>query len=149
MCNFIPVRNWLITLGILAGFAGTSAVFAMLWQKNGGFPLVTTISYSAAATWAAGALTAWYFTTSALTTFCTCAGRVSACAAACASLRIFLTILMIDLYALCGLCAVEAGDWAGLEWYLWPPIILAASAALMVTGMVGFYGNALRTCGAP
>src|SRR5262245_29274325 len=98
MCNFIPVRNWLITLGILVGFAATSAIFAMLWQRHGGLPIVTTISYAAASTWALAALGALYATTSALTMFCNCAGRVAACASACASIRPLLTALMGDLF---------------------------------------------------
>jgi hypothetical protein len=149
MCNFIPLRNFLISLGILAGFAATSAMFAMLWQKNGGFPLVTTISFSAAATWALSALMVLYFTMSALTTFCTCAARVAACAAACSAIRPLLLTLTGLLVALFAGCTVEAGDWTGLDWEIWGGLILASSGTLVIIGTIAYYGASLGRCQGP
>jgi hypothetical protein len=149
MCNFIPVRNWLIALGIFAGFAASSAYFAMIWQKSGGFPIVTSISYSAAGSWAVSALITMAFTFGALATFCTCAAAVPACAAACTAIRTALTALMVALIALIAGCIVGAADWADLGEYIFIWVSLAASAVAIAMGTVAFYGSRLGSCGAP
>ena len=149
MCNFIPVRNWLIALGIFVGFAVSSAYFAMLWQKSGGFPLVTTISYSATGTWCASALITAAFTFGALASFCTCAAAVPACAAGCTSIRTALTALTVALVVLMVGCIVAAGDWADVGEYLWIWVSLAASTAAIAMGTVAYFGSRLGSCGAP
>ena len=146
MCDFTSLRNLLISLGVLSGLAASSAVFAMVWQSHGGYPIVTTISYSAAATWALAALIVLGFALSALGTFCACASKVAACASACSSIRPVLLTLLGCLVALVAGCLVEAGDWADLGWALWVGIILAASGATVLTGTVGFYGSKLGSC---
>ncbi len=145
-CNFSPLRNLLVSLGVLTGFAASSAVFAMVWQSHGGYPIVTTISYSAAATWALAALVVLGFALSALGTFCACASGMAACASACSSIRPVLLTLLGCLAALIGGCLVEAGDWADLGSAIWIGITLAASGATVLIGTVGFYGSKLSSC---
>jgi len=149
MCNFIPLRNLLIALGILAGFAASSAMFALMWERFGGFPLVTAISYTAAATWAFAALVVLAFAMSALTTFCTCASAIPACAAACASEGPYLRTLLGFLVALAAVCGVLAGDLLELGWPLRLGVVVAAVGVTGIMVMIGLYASRLGACQGP
>jgi hypothetical protein len=149
MCNFIPVRNLLISLGILASLAGSSAIFALMWERFGGYPPVTVISYAAASSWAIAAFVVYTFALDALTTFCTCAAAVPACSAACSFLTPLLRMLSVFLFALFALCAVLSGDILQLGWPLRAAVAVAAVAVLVLTGMVGIWASKLGACQGP
>jgi hypothetical protein len=149
MCNFIPVRNFLITLGILAGFAGSSAIFALMWERFGGYPPVAVISYTAAATWAISAVLVSTFALNALTTFCTCAAAIPACASACGFLTALVRLLSVCLVSLFALCAVLAGDILELGWPLRLAVTAFAAAVVVLTAFVAIWASRLGACQGP
>lgn len=85
MCNFTPVRNWVIAVGVLLGLAVSSAVFGFV-MSQGKLPwtqIISTISYWAAVTWCtAGGITCFGLN-SAVDTYCTCAKDRGTCTKAC------------------------------------------------------------------
>ena len=149
MCNFIPVRNLLIALGILAVLAGSSAIFALMWERFSGYPPVTVISYSAAASWAIAAFVLYTFALDALTTFCNCAAAIPACAAVCSFLTALVRIQGVLLLALFALSAVLAGDILELEWPLRVAVLAAAGAVVTLTVYIGIWGSKLGACQGP
>jgi hypothetical protein len=149
MCNFIPVRNFLIALGILAGLAGSSAIFALMWERFGGYPPVAVISYAAASSWAIAAALLCKFALDALTIFCNCAAAIPACASACGFLTALLRILGVLLLALFAVCAVLSGDILELEWPLRLAVLAAAVAVMTLTVTVGIWGSKLGACQGP
>jgi hypothetical protein len=148
MCNFIPLRDALTALGILAGLAATSAVFAFLWASHGGIPFVTTISFSMAATWCLAALITLYFAMKALTTFCNCASKVTACAMACSVVRPALFALIAALTVTLALCFVAAGDPTAVYESTGAIVglLVAACAILGIVGLMGIYASRLSSC---
>jgi hypothetical protein len=146
MCNYIPVRNLLIALGILGGLAVSSTVFALWWERFGGYPLVTAISYSAASSWALAAAVVLGFALNALTTFCTCAAGIPACAAACGSMTTLLRSLLGLLFALFALCAILAGDFLELGFALRLAAMVALSTASVLLVSMGIYSSRLGAC---
>lgn len=146
MCNFIPVRNLLIAVGILGGFAVTSLLFALMWERFGGLPLVTAISYSAASTWALSTAILLGFALNALGTFCTCAAAIPACAAACGSMTTLLRSLLGLMFALFAACAVLAGDFLELGFALRFAAIFAMATASVLLVTMGIYASRLGSC---
>jgi hypothetical protein len=149
MCNFIPVRNLLIALGILAGLAASSAIFALMWERFGGYPPVAVISYAAASSWAIAAVVLYMFALNALTTFCTCAAAIPACAAACGFLTAVLRVLGVSLLALFALCAVLSGDILELGWPLRAAMLVAAVTVTVLMVYVGIWASKLGACQGP
>jgi hypothetical protein len=149
MCNFIPVRNLLIAVGIIGGFAVTSVVFALMWERFGGLPLVTSISYSAASSWALATAVLLGFALNALTTFCTCAAAVPACTADCSSMATLLRSLLGLMFALFALCAVLAGDILELGFALRFAAMVAMASASVALVTMGIYASRLGSCQGP
>jgi hypothetical protein len=70
MCNYLPVRNWLIGLGIMVAAAVASALVAGVLSKALPAPLVwiAAICFFAAASWAAAGLAMALFAKNAMAT---------------------------------------------------------------------------------
>jgi len=113
-CDWVAIRNLTITLGILTGFATSSAIFALNWHHwapEGPWNiLVTKISYSAAATWALSALVILGILMAVASSFCSCSASSSACVTFCGFLTAALRTLLGALVGLFALCTVAAAD---------------------------------------
>jgi len=151
-CDWVAIRNLAITVGILAGFATSSSIFALEWERwapDGPWkPIVSKISWSAAATWALSAMVFLLVMMSTLSSFCSCASRISACAAACASLTVALRLLLAGLIALFALCTAAAFD---LELGPENVVFLAAWGAAFVAcisgvGAMAIFADAIIRC---
>lgn len=102
MCDFSPVRNWLIAFFSLVAAAVSSAVFAWAWSTSGTpwGQIISTVSYWAAFGWCLGALFALSSLSDALRAFCECAAANSICADACKRLTVALFTLAATLMIL-------------------------------------------------
>lgn len=97
MCSIIALRNRLIALGVLIGWAVSSAWFAYAWS---GYPIVSAVSYGVVMTAALAALVAIGFVITAAVSFCTCVAGVSSCGTACSSITPALYAVIVVLMVL-------------------------------------------------
>jgi len=151
-CDWVAIRNLAVTVGILTGFATSSAIFVFNWERwapDGPWKtLVSKISWSAASTWALSALVTLAILMATAASFCSCASRIPACAAACASLTVAMRVLMGGLIALFALCTAASAD---LELDVNNPIFVTAVLAAIVVcagGLVtlGIYAGDIARC---
>ena len=150
-CDWVAIRNLAITIGILTGFATTSAIFALNWHRwapaGPWNNIITKVSFTFTATWAASAAVMVGIMMVFAGSFCSCSAKIPACAAACASLTIAMRALLGLLLALFGLCSV-----ATVDDELWDNgvfvvglIALAAACAGAMAGL-GIVAAQIATC---
>jgi hypothetical protein len=135
MCDFTPVRNWLIAVGVLIGGAVSSAMFGWAWSyaKVPWGAIVSSIGFWAALTWGTAAMAALGFGfKGALDTFCACTASKPICAAACADANAAYGGLMLALFGFNALsfgCAAYGAPTPLL-------ILLAVSIAAVLAGSI-------------
>lgn len=138
-CNWVALRNLYIVLGGLVTFATSSAIFAIFWQRTapeGPWKAATTsISLSAASMWSFTALGVATLLKVALGTFCSCAGRIPACAMLCEPLNTSLIALIVALISLGFLCLTASFDLTSF----WTATIAIAMSAAIGTSTVMLY----------
>ncbi|MFO0691721.1 MAG: hypothetical protein U0900_23705 [Myxococcota bacterium] len=139
-CDWVAIRNLVVSLSFFVGFATTSAMFAWLWNRYApGGPwrtIVAKISYSAAATWCATALVLLAILMSTLRSYCACTAAIAACATACSQLTPWLPLLLGALFVLAALCFVAIFDVAFNEtpaFEVAHGLAVGAVVALMIT----------------
>jgi len=148
MCDFSALSGFLTSLGLFAGFAATSAVFALMWARFGDYPPVVSICFSFAAAWALSAGIMVVLAKSAMTTFCACASRVATCSSACDNLKSLLIALMVSLAILLGTSLAMGAEPLLLSEQpaLVVALILSAAATSVGVGLLGYVGSKLSTC---
>jgi hypothetical protein len=139
-CDWVAIRNLTITLGILTGFAASSAVFAINWHRWApGGPwntLVTKISFTAAATWALSALVMLGVLMAVAGSFCSCSASIPACATACSLLTASMRTLlggMIGLFAICTVATADDELWDNINFVAGLFLVAGVCAAAMAS----------------
>jgi uncharacterized membrane protein YjjB (DUF3815 family) len=131
MGHYIPLRNWMVALGIAIGLAISSAVLGLVQLRWGPWHVVGLINLAAAGVWGIVALVLLCFAIGALRRFC----ARTACTAECTSLFAALFPLIPVLCVLAALCTIEAGDpgavWGNTTLYVMLLAALATAAAML------------------
>lgn len=143
MCDFSPVRNWMIALGILIGFAVSSAFFALGWA-NSPWPLllISIISFGIAATGCAVAIGLIRLALDAVELYCKCKGR--ACAGPCSLLPKWMMTIMVGLAGLCIASVLGATVPGNIA--IEPAVLIAGLLILVFTGIAAFAVLDLSKC---
>jgi hypothetical protein len=102
MCDFNPVRNWLIAALVALGGAVSSVIFGLVW------PLFAPGAFWAAAGWCALTIGFVLAADSALRAFCACASGSSACTGPCSTLRTLMTMLITAMIVAAAVCIATA-----------------------------------------
>jgi len=107
MCDFTPVRNWLLVLLTLFLAALSSVIFALIFV-NSPWPAISWTSFLAAAIWA-GAATSIYMAQArpAVDAFCACVSSRPACATPCDQLKQSLAFANLVALLVAAVCAIN------------------------------------------
>ena len=143
MCNFVPVRNWLIGLALMLSLALSSAWFAYVWFGT----YVGAISFTFAAAWCVAAGVFVGYAGAAAARFCTCVTAVKACTVACSQIVPAIYAALIPLFVLGATCVAGA---FGINFAQVFPLLFWTSGALGVaTVYVGYLASVLGSCQSP
>jgi hypothetical protein len=141
MCDSSSVRNWLIGLGALTGWAISSAWFAYAWR---GYPIVALISTAITFIACVAAFVALGVTLNMLSTFCSCASGSSLCKEPCDMLQGLIFATIAPLVAL--IAPTAQGIIAETSLVI---LYLATAAFASLTAGIAIYYSRLATCQAP
>lgn len=121
MCDFSPVRNWLIAMMVALGGAISSVILGVA------YPLIAAACFWAAFGWAAGALGFGIAASLALDTFCKCASNSPACVSTCGTMKSLMSALIPTLFVGMAMTGALAFSGAPVNWML---AVLAAAGIL-------------------
>lgn len=145
MCNFVPLRNWLIALAIATGWAVSSGWFAYAWND---YPFVGAISWSITLTAAIATSVCLVGALTAASTFCACVAAISACTTACSSIS---SALLFVWAPVAGLIVAAGGalGYGATKSTLLVAMFLVTAAFAAMTIYIASLAITLGSCQAP
>ena len=147
MCNYVPVRNWLIALSIIAAAAISSAILAGVLENTLPPPLVwiAAICFAAAASWAAAGFAMSLFASKALDTFCACIAESgkAACVEQCRLAKLVFALIVFFFLSLGAICLIAS--FMGGKPYVWHLAIAGAGLVAAISAAFWF-GGAAQSC---
>jgi hypothetical protein len=147
MCNFIPVRNWLIAVSVIAAAAIWSAILAGILENTLPPPLVwiAAICFAAAASWAAAGVALALLGSKVLDAYCACIAESgkSACAQQCRLAKLAFALIVFFLLGLGAICLIAS--FMGGKLYVWH-LAIAGTGLVAAIGAASWFGGATQSC---